>query len=82
MVHRWYNVGQLSIQRAAVWILEKYYQDFPIYNPYLDRVPSKKKHHNSVNSSFKYYDVDGEGDTGEVSLLLTRISLLEFVTTM
>ncbi|KAB7507594.1 Vang-like protein 1 [Armadillidium nasatum] len=62
---KWYNIGQLSVQRAAVWILEKYYQDFSIYNPYLDRIPSKKKHNNSINSSFKYYDVDGEGDTGE-----------------
>ena len=63
---RWYNIGQLSVQRAAAWVLEKYYQDFTIYNPYLDRVPSKKKPHPS-NSSFKYYDVDGNEENPEVS---------------
>ncbi|XP_045130015.1 vang-like protein 1 [Portunus trituberculatus] len=61
---RWYNIGQLSVQRAAAWVLEKYYQDFTIYNPYLDRVPSKKKPHPS-NSSFKYYDVDGNEENPE-----------------
>ncbi|XP_068217976.1 vang-like protein 2 isoform X2 [Palaemon carinicauda] len=60
---KWYNIGQLSVQRAAAWVLEKYYQDFTIYNPYLDRVPSKKKH--SGNSSFKYYDVDGNEENSE-----------------
>uniref|UniRef100_A0A8C6YLV1 Vang-like 2 n=1 Tax=Naja naja TaxID=35670 RepID=A0A8C6YLV1_NAJNA len=30
---RFYNVGHLSIQRVAVWILENYYHDFPVYNP-------------------------------------------------
>jgi len=40
---RSYAIGQLSIQRSAVWILEKYYTDFPIYNPYLDRIPSSNK---------------------------------------
>ena len=34
-----YAIGQLSVQRAAVWVLEKYYTDFSIYNPYLDRIP-------------------------------------------
>lgn len=58
---RWYNIGQLSVQRAAAAILEKYYQDFPIYNPYLDRLPSKKKP-GQTNASFKYYDVDGNED--------------------
>ena len=62
----WYNIGQLSVQRAASWVLERYYQDFPVYNPYLDRVPSRKKGHN--NSSFKYYDVDGSNAGSEVRM--------------
>ena len=36
---RSYAIGQLSVQRAATWILEKYYTDFPVYNPYLERLP-------------------------------------------
>ncbi|RMB90611.1 hypothetical protein DUI87_32875 [Hirundo rustica rustica] len=36
---RFYNVGHLSIQRAAVWILENYYHDFPVYNPALLNLP-------------------------------------------
>ena len=35
-VSRTYNVGQLSIQRLAVWTLEQYYKDFDVYNPYLE----------------------------------------------
>ncbi|XP_076333181.1 vang-like protein 2 [Tachypleus tridentatus] len=51
-----YNMGQLSIQRAAVWVLEKYYQDFSPYNPYLDTLP-KKSH--KRNSSIKFSTVNG-----------------------
>ncbi|XP_076051263.1 strabismus domain-containing protein Vang [Oratosquilla oratoria] len=62
---RWYNVGQLSVQRAAAWVLEKYYRDFPIYNPYLDRPPASSRRKHASNASFKYYDVDANGDGGE-----------------
>ncbi|NXK00295.1 VNG2A protein, partial [Corythaixoides concolor] len=59
---RFYNVGHLSIQRAAVWILENYYHDFPVYNPALLNLPksvlSKKM------SGFKVYSL------GEVGFLL------------
>ena len=40
---RSYAIGQLSIQRAAVWVLEKYYTDFPIYNPYLEQLPASPR---------------------------------------
>lgn len=33
---RSYAIGDLSIQRAAVFVLERYYKDFPVYNPFLD----------------------------------------------
>ncbi|KAJ8889645.1 hypothetical protein PR048_009145, partial [Dryococelus australis] len=52
-----YAVGQLSIQRTAVWILEHYYTKFPIYNPYLERLPVSKSR--KASSSFKFYEVDG-----------------------
>ncbi|XP_056631374.1 vang-like protein 1 [Diorhabda carinulata] len=52
-----YAIGQLSIQRAAVWVLEKYYTEFPIYNPYLERIPVSKSR--KTSSSFKFYEVDG-----------------------
>lgn len=58
---RSYAIGQLSIQRAAVWVLEKYYSEFPIYNPYLERLPVSKS--GRKQSSFKFYEVDG-GVTG------------------
>ncbi|XP_066263068.1 vang-like protein 2 [Euwallacea similis] len=56
-----YAIGQLSIQRAAVWVLEKYYTDFPIYNPYLERIPVSKSR--KTSTSFKFYDVDGGNNT-------------------
>jgi vang-like len=55
---RSYNIGQLSIQRTAVWVLQKYYTEFSIYNPYLERLPVSKSQRKAM-SSFKYYEVDG-----------------------
>ncbi|XP_005100189.1 vang-like protein 2 [Aplysia californica] len=54
---RVYNVGLLSIQRAAVHILEQYYRDFQMYNPYLENVT--KKHSKHPSTAFKVYDIDG-----------------------
>lgn len=54
-----YSVGQLSIQRTSVYILQKYYSDFVIYNPYLERIPLSKQQRKALSTSFKYYDVDG-----------------------
>lgn len=51
-----YSMGQLSIQRAAVWVLEHYYKDFSIYNPYLETIPTKSR---KPSAGFKVYDVDG-----------------------
>ena len=77
---RSYAIGQLSIQRAAVWVLEKYYTDFPIYNPYLEQLPSSPRMTNGKmnnrggqpmsmqqqqQNNFKYYDVDGLGTIPE-----------------
>ncbi|CAI6368966.1 unnamed protein product [Macrosiphum euphorbiae] len=56
---RSYPIGQLSIQRAAVWVLERYYTEFSIYNPYLERLPVSKSKKNA--SSFKFYDIEGIG---------------------
>lgn len=55
--NRVYNVGVLSIQRAAVFILEQYYRDFEMYNPYLENVTKKHSKHSST--AFKVYDIDG-----------------------
>ena len=47
-------MGQLSIQRAAATVLEKYLVDFPIYNPYLETMAGAKS-----KKGYKVYDVDG-----------------------
>lgn len=52
----------MSIQRAAVWVLERYYTEFPIYNPYLERLPVSKS--GRKQSSFKFYEVDGGVTSG------------------
>lgn len=54
-------MGRLSIQKAAVKVLERYYLDFPVYNPYLERLPlaRTKKITQTGGSSVKFYDVDG-----------------------
>lgn len=55
---RSYSIGQLSLQRAAVWVLQKYYTEFPIYNPYLEKIPISKSQ-SKAQSSIKFYEVDG-----------------------
>lgn len=54
-----FNIGQLSIQRAAVFVLEHYYQNFTVYNPFLERLPTKSSRKSA--SQIKFYDVDGGG---------------------
>jgi len=31
-----YTLGRMSVQRAAIWVLEQYYKDFAVYNPWLE----------------------------------------------
>lgn len=52
---RCYNIGTLSIQRAAAWVLEQYYKDFAVYNPYLEMAQKRP----TKLTGFKFYDVDG-----------------------
>ena len=60
-----YSVGALSIQRLAVWVLEQYYKDFPVYNPYLENIPRRPM--KIQGSQFKVYNVDGvSGGTGNM----------------
>ncbi|KAM7343291.1 strabismus domain-containing protein Vang isoform 1-T1 [Cochliomyia hominivorax] len=66
-ISRSYTLGQLSIQRAAVWVLQRYYVDFPIYNPYLERIPISKSQRNKITTSFKYYEVDGVNNSQQQS---------------
>lgn len=56
-----YNIGILSIQRAAVWVLENYYKDFPVFNPYLENVHRRS----AKQTSLKIYDVDGVNSAGQ-----------------
>ncbi|XP_010903800.2 vang-like protein 1 [Esox lucius] len=54
---RHYNLGQLSIQRAALSVLEFYYRDFPLHNPAL---LSASKHRAAKHlAGLKVYSVDG-----------------------
>ena len=32
-----FTLGAMSVQAAAAAVLDKYYTEFPVYNPYLDR---------------------------------------------
>ncbi|PVD27574.1 hypothetical protein C0Q70_12736 [Pomacea canaliculata] len=62
---RCYSLGLLSVQRAAVAVLEHYYRDFPAYNPYLAHIGRRpgKQH----MTGFKVYDVDGNAPNQSVS---------------
>ncbi|KPP71738.1 vang-like protein 1-like [Scleropages formosus] len=55
---RHYNLGQLSIQQAALVILEHYYRDFPVHNPAL--LTASKSRAAKHLAGLKVYSVDGE----------------------
>ncbi|XP_077462276.1 vang-like protein 1 isoform X2 [Stigmatopora argus] len=55
---RHYNLGQLSIQRAALTILEHYYCDFAIHNPAL--LSASKSRAAKHLAGLKVYNVDGD----------------------
>ena len=38
---RAFALGAMSVQMAAAAVLDKYYTEFPIHNPYLDRCMSR-----------------------------------------
>ncbi|KAJ8389711.1 hypothetical protein AAFF_G00114170 [Aldrovandia affinis] len=59
---RHYNLGQLSIQRAALAILENYYRDFPVHNPAL--LTASKSRAAKHLAGLKVYNVDGPGNNG------------------
>ncbi|XP_035390943.1 LOW QUALITY PROTEIN: vang-like protein 1 [Electrophorus electricus] len=56
---RHYSLGQLSIQRAAVAILENYYRDFPVHNAAL--LSASKSRAAKHLAGLKVYNVDGPG---------------------
>ncbi|XP_068396671.1 vang-like protein 1 [Eschrichtius robustus] len=54
---RFYSFGHLSIQRAALVVLENYYKDFTIYNPNL--LTASKFRAAKHMAGLKVYNVDG-----------------------
>ncbi|XP_048052994.1 vang-like protein 1 isoform X1 [Megalobrama amblycephala] len=54
-----YNLGQLSIQKAAVVILENYYKDFAVHNPAM--LTASKSRATRHLAGLKVYNVDGPG---------------------
>ncbi|XP_076151001.1 vang-like protein 2 [Alosa pseudoharengus] len=58
---RCYNVGHLSIQSAAVWVLEHYYRDFPIHNHNLPNLP--KAILSRKMTGFKLYSLEEENSS-------------------
>jgi len=57
-------LGELSIQRAASEVLQRYYVEFPIYNPYLDFLPGSRR---EKKAKHKIYDVDSVSTNGNMN---------------
>ncbi|XP_034007088.1 vang-like protein 1 isoform X2 [Trematomus bernacchii] len=63
---RHYNLGQLSIQRAALAVLEHYYCDFPVHNPAL--LSASKSRAAKHLAGLKVYNVDGPGNNAAAGM--------------
>ncbi|XP_072542471.1 vang-like protein 1 [Salminus brasiliensis] len=61
----YYNLGQLSIQRAALVVLEQYYKDFSVHNAAL--LTAAKTRTAKHLAALKVYNVDGPGSDGAAS---------------
>ncbi|CAM2720078.1 unnamed protein product [Rotaria socialis] len=50
---RQYTIGSMSIQEASVYLLEQYYKDFPVFNPWLETAHQTqvKRHRTFSNKS-------------------------------
>ncbi|XP_076857752.1 vang-like protein 1 [Brachyhypopomus gauderio] len=62
---RHYNLGQLSIQRAALVVLERYYSDFSVHNSAL--LTAAKSRTAKYLADLKVYSVDGPSSDGAAS---------------
>ena len=62
-----FPLGNLSVQRAAAHVLEKYYIEFPVYNPYLETLPGAKGRKGASN--YKVYDIDGGANDGNSTVV-------------
>ncbi|XP_013866184.1 vang-like protein 1 [Austrofundulus limnaeus] len=69
-VTRHYNLGQLSIQRAALAVVEHYYSDFPIHNPAL--LSASKNRAAKHLAGLKVYNVDGPGNNTSAGLVQSQ----------
>lgn len=48
---RQYTIGAMSIQEASVYLLEQYYKDFPVFNPWLENAQqSQGKRHGGLST--------------------------------
>lgn len=69
---RFYNVGSNSIQETAALVLQKYYRDFPLYNPALHYRP--KSNYRIRTNSYKVYNIDEsneQDDDADTRAILT-----------
>ncbi|PAA58677.1 hypothetical protein BOX15_Mlig014477g3, partial [Macrostomum lignano] len=53
-----YPVGELSIQRAAVLVLQQCAVDFNAFNPYLEQAYASARNRSAHRRSYRFYDVD------------------------
>jgi vang-like len=48
---RQYTIGSMSIQEASVYLLEQYYKDFPVFNPWLENAQqAQAKRHGAFST--------------------------------
>lgn len=56
-----YTLGRMSLQECAATVLERYYCDFAVYNPYLEKAKGAASSSGSRRQQrFKLYDIDGK----------------------
>ena len=77
---RGFAMGPMSVQKAAALVLDKYYSEFPAFNPYLDDLLTgmKVRGHNRPGGGFKMYEIDGNLNVRNSELFWVHNSCCKF----
>ncbi|CAF3503361.1 unnamed protein product [Adineta steineri] len=61
---RQYSIGSMSIQEASIYLLEQYYKDFPVFNPWLENA------HQTQAKQHGAFSVKSNGSQSNTSTLI------------
>jgi hypothetical protein len=60
----YYYLGSMSIQEASIYLLEQYYKDFPVFNPWLENAHQT---HTKRHGTFSNKSIGSQSNTSTIA---------------